>query len=214
MADNINITPGSGAVVGTETATVNSVPVQLQQVKPVVGGRDAYVGSQGGRLVDGTTDTAAVYVDARPNVKDTQVTPVISTSAYSAGFVIGGVMDFGSLARASGGPLLIVSATLMDAVGQNANIDLLLFNSNPTSGTYTDHATPTFNKADALLCRGVVPFGAYSNIGAGAICSVPNLGIEILLSGTQHLYGIMMARGTPTYTSTSALAMSLEIIAD
>lgn len=214
MADNVSITAGSGTVIGTETATVNSVAVQLQEVKPVLGARDAYTGSQGGRVVDGSTDTAAAFNDPRPNVADVNKNPTISTSAYASGNSLGGVIDFGAIARASGSPLYIVSATLSDSSQQNAAIDLFLFNANPSNGTYTDHATPTYNKTDALMVRGVIPFSAYANIGTGgSVCSVPNIGLSIVPNATQHLYGLMLVRGTPTYAAL-AITVELEYIAD
>ncbi len=214
MSDNVSITAGSGTVIGTEGTTINSIAVQVQQIKQVLGARDAYTGSQGGRVVDGTTDTAAAFMDPRPNVKDVNANPTISTSAYASGNSLGGVIDFGAIARASGSPLLIVSATLSDSSQQNAAIDLLLFNANPSNGTYTDHATPTYNKTDALMCRGVIPFGAYANIGSGgSVCSIPNVGLSIAPNGTAHLYGLMLVRAAPTYAAL-AITVELEYIAD
>lgn len=213
MADNVSITAGSGTVIGTETATVNLIAVQLQQVKPVLGARDAYTGSQGGRVVDGSTDTAAGFMDPRLLVASLTVTPTITASlAYAAGNTIGPLMSFTSASRASGGALMIQAVNLVDADKQNAAIDLVLFNSAPTSTTDKTAFNPS--KADLQKCVGVVPLGTYASFSATSVCSVNNVGLEMLLSGTSTLTGQLVCRGTPTYTTTSSLVVTLTVVQD
>ncbi len=77
MADNVDITAGSGTVIATEDLTINAVAAQVQQVKAVFGPLDTYTGQQGGRLTDGSATAAAGFVDPRPNAHDLTVTPTI-----------------------------------------------------------------------------------------------------------------------------------------
>ena len=77
------------------------------------------------------TGAAAAFVDPRVDGADILKNPTINTGAYTAGFVIGGIIDFGPMARAAGGGVLITSATVIDVAEQNAPIDLFLFNQNP-----------------------------------------------------------------------------------
>ena len=206
----------SGPTVGTDAMTISSSAVVVEQVKLTLGDLVTFTGQMGGRNTDGSATIAAGFIDPRPDDSDVQKSPTITaSSAYASGNCLGTVIDFGAIARASGGGILVAGAVLEDSSQQNAPIDLFLFNSNPSNGTYTDKTTPTFNATDAKLIRGVVPFGAYSNIGSGgSVCAIANVGIQILLNGTQHMYGLLINRGTPTYTSTSAVTLSLSFIAD
>jgi hypothetical protein len=218
VADNVGYTPGSGATVAAESLTINSVAALVQQVKLAFGALDTYVGQQGGRLVDGSGTSAAGFVDSRLNTVDVTKTPTISTSAYTIGYSLGGVIDFGAIARASGGGVSILSATILDKAQKNAQIDLFLFNADPSNGTYTDHAAPTVSTTDLLMCRGVISFSAYANFGTAtvttSVCSVPNVGLDIVLNGTQHLYGIMLIRTAVTYATTSDITVTLEYVPD
>lgn len=214
MADGTALNPMSGGdLIFDETTTINGVVYKVQGVKAILGSLDNYTGDQGGRLVDGSASAAAAFVDPRPNVKTAPVTPAISVTAYVAGDSLGGLLDFGACARAAGSPLLISSAILIDDSQQDAPIDLVLFNAQPTNGTYTDHAIPTWNNTDGAMIRGVISFGSWTNIGSGSVCSIPNVGLSVVTSGTSHLWGLMIVRSTPTYAA-SALTVALEYVAE
>jgi len=205
---------GAGPTMATESVTIATVPVTLEQIKLVFGDLGSFTGAQGGRTVDGSSTIAAGFVDPRMDGKDTSVNPTISTSAYSAGQCIGAVLDFGAMARANNGGVLITSATLIDTSNQKQTIVLFLFNQNPTNGTYTDHATPTANATDMSYVRGFIPFGTYSSISTMGASSIPNVGLHIVCGGSQtHLYGVAIIAGAATYGST-AVTFALEYIPD
>jgi hypothetical protein len=177
----------------------------------VVGARDAYVGSQSGRLVDGTASEAAGYVDPRLLLTSLQVTPTITASAaYSAGQSLGPLMSFTSAGRASGGALQVAAVNVVDVDKQNASIDLVLFNAAPTATT--DKTTFAPSKADLQKVAGIIPLGAYTSFSANSVCAVNNVGLEVLLSGTSTLTGQLVVRGTPTYTTTSSIVVTLTIV--
>jgi len=216
MADNVAIVgAGTAATIGTETKTINSIAVQVQEVAPALGGRDLYVGSQGGRQVDGATDTAAGYVDPRLLAKNLTANPTIATSAYVTGYCLGGLLTFATANRASGGSLLIANAKLSDKSKQSAAVDLIIFDTNPTGSTFTDHAALNIVAADLPFIAGVIQFTAagYSVFSATSVCGVGNLGLEVLLAATS-LYGVMCVRGTPTYAGANDLDLKLVIIQD
>ena len=214
MADNVAITAGSGTTIATENLTINSTAAQVEQVKLVFGPLDTYTGQQGGRLVDGSATAAAGFTDPRPNTASVSKTLTITASSYTANFALGGIIDFGAIARASGGGLLITGATLADSGQVNAQIDLLLFNADPTNGTYTDHGAITANYTDTKMIQGVVPFYVYTNIAATESVSHVDLQTQIVLNGTQHLYGVMIVRTASTFASTTGLTVTLDYIAD
>ena len=156
----VTITAGSGTDIGAESLTMDSNSVWVQYVKSVLGPEDTYTAVQSGRLVDGSPSAGALFTDPRINSKDVSVTLTNSESAYTANYDLGGVIDFGAIARVSGGGVTILSATIMDKLQENAQFDLFLFNADPSNGTYTDKTAITANATDLLMCRGVISFSA------------------------------------------------------
>ncbi len=213
MADNVAITAGSGTTIGTEGTTINSVAVQVQQVKPVLGARDAYVASLSGRDASGSGD-GALFIDPRLLVASIAVSPTITaSSAYAAGQCLGPLMSFANAARQSGGSLLVASLNIVDADKQNAPLDLVLFGAAPTSTT--DKTTFAPSKADLQKVVGVVPLGGYySTFSTNSVASVPNVNLECILNATSTLTGQLVCRGTPTYTTTSSIVVTICVVQD
>lgn len=138
-------------------------------------------------------------------------TPTISTSAYLTGEALGSVMTFSSAAAVSGGAISVVAVQIADKDQERAAIDLVLFDRNPASGTFTDNGT--FDPTDTELAQiiGVIPItGAdYSNFSDNAVAHV-DCAVHGKLNGTD-LFGAMITRSTPTYTATSDIVVTLSI---
>lgn len=210
MADNVPITAGSGTTVGTETKTINSVAVQVQEMTLALGARDVYAASSSGRDCTGSGD-GALFVDARSPIVDIAQTPTITAALYASGNALGGLLTFANAARTSGKSILVASAVISDKAKQNSNIALVLYNQ--TFSATTDKTAMAPSNADMLNIRGVIYFGSYTTFNANSVASVPNVGMEILLTGTS-LFGQLMVIGTPTYTSTSDITVALTIVQD
>lgn len=137
---------------------------------------------------------------------------VTSGSAYASGNAIGGVMTFAGLADR--GFSTIMSLTVVDKSSQNAACDLFLFNQLPT-GTVTDKTAVALSTADLLNCVAVVPIATTDYASGGTNGSVAakvgkaNLFIGVGGSSDNNVYGVLVSRGTPTFTSTSAIAVSI-----
>lgn len=149
-------------------------------------------------------------------VRNRSATPSISTSAYADGDLIGTKLTFTAALRSSGGASgALQSATLTDLAAQNAAIDLILFNADPTSTTFTDNAA--FDIADADLSKVVarVAFTAsdYFSFADNSVAQVDSLGLG--LSGpSRDLYGALVSRGTPTYATASDLTVRIAVWSD
>lgn len=174
------------------------------------------------KLVDGTLDgtdgipgTAArgLQVDPRLKVVRLSATPVISTTAYAAKDAVGGLLTFANAVRSSGGSCRIEAAQVVDKGQQQADLELLLFDRSITAPT--DNAA--FDPTDAELnyCVGMVPLagGLWSDLNDNSVGTVNNVGLSCVLNGTD-LYGVIVSRSTPTYTSTSDLVVTLTIAQD
>jgi hypothetical protein len=135
-------------------------------------------------------------------------TPVVSSgAAYTAGDCVGALQTIGLL-RSTVNTGILQSINANDKSAQDADLDIIIFSSNPGASTFTDNAPLAIDSADVGKIMGVVQIvsGDWVTHVAGAHTAVkPNLGI--VLGGTTNglVYFAVVARSTPTYTSTTAL---------
>lgn len=205
MADNVAITAGSGTSIATDDVS----GVHYQRVK-------LHTGEDGSGEPIGDTDlgaSRALWVDPRRNVVAIQQTPTVSTSpAYTAKDAVGGLLTFANAARSSGGTCRVTSVAVLDKGQQMADLDLILFDRSITAPT--DNAGFNPSDTEAGYCRGIVPIsqGLFADLSTNSVATV-ECGLDIVLNGTD-LFGVLVARGTPTYTSTSDLVVTVTVARD
>lgn len=147
-----------------------------------------------------------------------QTPTITSGAAYSAGNAVGGLLTFAPMVRRDGGSGILNTAILRDKAGQAGTYDLFLFDAAPSAPT--DKTAVALSAADLAKCIGVLTFaavklGAASTMGVSAITAA-NLSIKVgggSGSGSS-LFGILVARGTPTYASTTDVSIDLVVIPD
>lgn len=208
----MSITAGSG----TSIATDDIGSVQYQRVKITPGPDGTATVDVGGRTTDGGSTSSAMYVDNRRKVVTVAVTPTISSSpAYTAKDAVGSLMTFANAVRASGGTGTLTSVQIVDKnnTPQDAALDLVLFNATITGATDNAIFAPT--DAEAATCIGIVPILAsdYGDFSVNGIASRSGIGLDFVLAGTS-LFGQLVARGTPTYSGTTDLVVTLTIVQD
>lgn len=229
MADNINITPGTGDVVAADQVTDGTLgQVKVQIIKVMDGTLDStnklVVNSSGQATVTAanlptTVDTnagaagastlrvaiatgGASFIQTGANVA---VTPTLTTSpAYSVGDVMG-----------TGGPLLFAmgaSASLLTAVtlaskgGLVTSKQLYIFSANPSGSTVTDNAAFVLASADVnkviavLTLTPAVPTGTTSSFA-----TANNIALGIPSGG--NLYGVLVEVTSETPGSTTDLSL-------
>lgn len=143
------------------------------------------------------------------------VTPVITAGAYSANDVVGGLLTLTGIVEQAYRTGIIQTAILVDAAKQEAETDLFLFDSEPSS--IADNAAEAFTDADMNKCVGVITLSTYTTNANNSIAQNNNIGnlVQALNSGTDRtLYGYLVTRGTPTYGSTSDLKLRIGILLD
>lgn len=144
-------------------------------------------------------------------------TPAVTASAYTAGNVVGGVLSFSNAVRTQNAinsgrlqNVLVTSKSTQALV----EMDLYLFNANPTGSTFTDKAAPAIAAADIpKLIAKVALMSVDANLGAN-YTSWQALGIGLVFqlgSGNTTLYAVLVTRGTPTFASTSDITVTLGI---
>ena len=150
---------------------------------------------------------AAALLANRPAIV-TAAPAVTSGSAYASGQCIGGLIELG---KAQNGPLHLIaqSAIIADASLQNLPIDLFLFYDQPQGSTFTDKTAVSLVAADQPKCIGVIPVADWKAEGIGQAL---NLALPVNIDIGRSLWGAMVARGAPSFASTSAIALQLNLL--
>lgn len=154
------------------------------------------------------------YADTLTYTKVVSVTPTIDTAVYASGELVGGLITLERATRNGVHTGLISSIALSDLDSDAADIDVVIFDSNPTATTFTDNAA--FDVADADLLKvicwvSVTDYILFSDNSVGLAQNV-NCPFEIL-SGTT-LYAALVSRGTPDYATVSDLTLRVGILQD
>lgn len=200
MSNNIAVKDGAGAtqtVKTTDNAGVHT-PHHNVDTLPALPAGENHVGEVGGNT-DQITPTLAV-----------------ATLVYSSGNVVGGKLTLTNAMRVSGGTGILQSLLIIDNANQKAAFDILLFNADPSAGTYTDRVAFTFNVTDrAKLVRRVsVAATDYVTVGGVAIADISPGGKVLKAVATQNLFAIIVTTGTPTYAATTDLVIRFGILRD
>lgn len=140
-------------------------------------------------------------------------TPTISTSIYANKDAIGGLLTFANAARWSGGSGRVVAATIVDKDQERADLDICLFDTTFTAPT--DNAVFDPTDAELLTFVGAIPVGSgdYYDFNDNCVAHIANLDVPYVCTGTS-LFGVLVARNTPTYTATSDIVVALTFAQD
>lgn len=144
-------------------------------------------------------------------------TPTTNTAggAHTAGDAMASLLtiDLSGLRAPAGTPVWLLNALITDLDAQNHDADLILFSSLPAS-TVTGNTAFDCDDADLPNIIGVVNIDDYAvfvdngvNFRAEGAMPVPLLIDMTATSPT--IYGVLVTRGTPTYSGTSAIKVKL-----
>lgn len=140
-------------------------------------------------------------------------TPTISAGAiYAAKDVVGTLLTFANAARFAGGSGRVVAVQVVDKDQERANMDLILFDASPTVASDNSPFDPT--DAELSTCVGWIPLanGFYTDFTDNSVLHM-DVDLSYVLAATS-LYGVLVARSTPTYTATSDLVVTLTLAVD
>lgn len=144
------------------------------------------------------------------------VTPVVSNAvAYTANDQVGGIQTLSNALLDSHAGATLMDVTIVDKDNQKAVMDIFFFDSLPTV-TSVDNGAIAMSAANSLKSIGWATVAAadYKSYAAQAVASVGNLwkvltalpqAGQVTGINAKTLYAIAATRGTPTYTSTTAL---------
>lgn len=150
---------------------------------------------------------------------------VTASSAYTAGDAIGGLMTIAGASRVSGSLGAAGTGGIIQQVAANSKslqttqVDVFIFNSNPTGSTCTNKTAFALATADFDKVIGVasIPGTAANNSGwfgggTGSVGQANNLAMAFDLASATSIYACAVARGTPTFTATSDISFKYQIL--
>lgn len=138
---------------------------------------------------------------------------VTTGSAYAAGNQVGVLMTFTNAANANDGKVLIQSICITDLDNLSQTYDFVLFSQNPSGSTLADKTTPVFTTTDWANAEGAWTLFGAETISVGSRGINNKFSVATLLQttgGQRNLYGLLITRGTPTYTTATALTFRLK----
>lgn len=132
----------------------------------------------------------------------------VSTAAYTAGDVVGGLLtfDFSTAARGS----LLSAVVMVDAANQSEPYTLWLFNAMPTEIADADPFAPTTADLKKVITRIAIAADDYATVNSLAHAEVR--GINRQLPAADTVYGYLVPDDTPDYAATTDLWIALDLI--
>ena len=141
-------------------------------------------------------------------------TPTVSAGAYSANDAVGGILTFANAGRVATGSGIIKSMLIIDDAGQDAELELWLFNATFTAMSNNAAWNPSqadLRKLVAIISTGD---GAYFDAGTESAARVEtSQGYNLAAAGTS-LFGQLVTRGTPTYAATDDVTVIIGLLQD
>jgi hypothetical protein len=140
-------------------------------------------------------------------------TVALSSAAYDAGDVVGGIITFSKAIDVENTGGIIKSAKLIDYNFQKTQTDLILFKTKPASSTgIPNHGAAKFPDSDMAEIVGTVKFSTGEYIAFDTNCVAMSYDeVPFNLGSDKNLYGVLITRGTPTYIKTETLPVTLNI---
>lgn len=199
MADNVGIITGSGATIKTDSVS-GSAHVQLV------------------KLVDGTlnsdsripgTSTHGLKVQTYVQ-KRIRVTPTITSTTYSAGDAVGGLLTFSNAARFSGGGGFVSGCSIVDKDQERAGLALVLFDRTFTATADNDPFDPSDADLQNVIC--VLPIGVYTAFNDNAVGQYAGAAVYPYVANGSDLFGqLVLLSSSAIYGTASDIDVVLTV---
>ena len=139
-------------------------------------------------------------------------TPTVTAGAYSAGDAVGGLLTFANAARASGDGGVIKDLLILDNAGQDAELELWLFNATFTA--MADNAAWAPSEADLRKLVAIVSTADGAWFAAGTPSAARVECSQRYDCAATSLFGQLVTRGTPTFAATDNITVVLGLLTD
>lgn len=209
-ASSIDVTPGSGAIIGVDDSTLPGAfsATSQQVIKLLGGGETDAIGYVSGRLIDGTSDEIAIFAELRPDlIRHESSITTSATPDYTAGDAIGTGGSISSAVKSTGGGLVINNIVLVNDAAQNFELDVVFFRD--TVAATVDNAAWAPSESDLInVCGGVTVLDDdWRSYGGRSIAVLSDINLVIPSLVATTLYFAVVAQGAFNFASTSDLTM-------
>jgi hypothetical protein len=194
-----------------DVVDAHGATITVQQ--PLAPGRVAAASSRPVALsTEDSATLAQLHTDRIASGASVEVIPAVTAGAYTAGFVVGGIMTFANILPASFIADLQSIALKFKGTLQTTEFDVAIFSASP-AGTFADHGAPAIVAADTALLLGVFPLTAnLSPLGTHTVYSLDGLSKMIVGSSTS-LFAVVISKIVPVApASTSDMSLRLGVI--
>ncbi len=150
--------------------------------------------------VDGTVGISPdqeINVARWPNlVKSIRVSLALAVGAHSASDVLGGRLEFPDASLASGGGGSLSNVVIVDDAGQDKELELWLFNSQPTAIDDDDAFAPAEDDLHSLAGVFSTTKGSWMKAGTPSVCALGAVGgvVHYDLDPGTSLWGYLVCR--------------------
>ena len=136
-----------------------------------------------------------------------EVTPTISTSAYTANDQLGGIMTLAGVSKSGGQVGVLQNVVIVDKAKQSLALDILFFDELPTVASSDNAALDITDAEVADKCLGSISIvaGDYVALNASSVATKVTGILALRPKKDATIYAVAVTRGTPTYGSTSDL---------
>jgi hypothetical protein len=140
---------------------------------------------------------------------DLVASPTVTNGAYSAGDIMGGLIEF-TAGRTVGDVVVLQEVQVAFKAAVQPNLRVVVLTADPTATTKTDNAAYSLAAADAFKVRRTLSLSGYNTHGTPKTVSLGNLAIPIRLGGaTDKLYLLVVDDSGVTLTSTSDMQVRI-----
>lgn len=139
----------------------------------------------------------------------------VDANQYAPGDLLGTKLTLSNALRVTGGSGFLQSITVQDLSNQKSALDVVIFDADPDTTTFTNNATLDVSDADAIRIIHTVSFLAsdYISFADNAVATKSGLAMPVAVAAGRDLYACLVCRGTPTYTA-AELALMFGFIQD
>lgn len=223
-----------GASSSPQTGTIVSANTDLSSVAGVAVGVPANYGTSPGAVKVQGVNAAVTQINAGEthvgeigsNQIKVQVASTVTASAYSAGNALGGLQTIAGAARVSGslgaagtGGIITGAQLNSKAAQSGVQVDIFIFDANPTASTCTDKtafvlATADFDKVVGML---TVPSAQANGAGwfsggTGSLGVPTYFPVTYDLASSTSIYACAVVRAALTPASTSDISWKYNIL--
>lgn len=183
MANNLGVKVGTDAIIKTTDNTDVHTP---HHNVDVIAAGETHIGQISGHSFD------------------VVVTPTVTNGAYSAGDIVGGLIEVAA-GRVANGKVTLQSVEVHLKADATSTLTVVLFSADPSSTTKTDNASYSLNAADVFKVRSVVSGFALTDHGTPNTYGVHSLNRVITTDANSKFYALILDGTGFTLTSTSDL---------